>query len=651
MNKYILVGNPNTGKTTFFNAITHKNNHVGNWHGVTVDISIGEFNYSGTKSVIYDVPGIYSLSGYSSEEKTALNFLKEHRDYNIICLVDNNNLRRNLLLAISLKDAGYNVVISCNKTSKKEIDNKALEKLLKIKVVCIDARKTKESKKVLDAFTKLSSTNNKISCNFNENYIQNTYQKIDGILKEIKYNPCDYGYSKLDKIIYNKFWSPILFVAVMLVVFFITFGVIGQSLSLVFSNLFSIVYDLINNFLIRLNISAWAHSLLINGVLSGVGIVVGFLPQVVLLHLCLNFLENVGYLSRVAFMFDGMLKKIGLSGKSVFTILMGYGCTATAMTTTKAIFDKKEQKRVALLLPFASCNAKLPIFLLISSVFFAKFKVLFVFLLYILSILIGILVSFIHSRVSKSINNVFVMEIPPLRVQNIKSVFKNAINSSVEFIKRIGSTIVLCSIVVWVISNINFKFEYVTDEKNSILYSIGNIIAPIFKPLGLNNPGIVISLIIGLVAKEMVVSTLAIANGISQGLPVLVKSLSMTSSVVHFSIASSLSFLVFVLLYSPCISALSVTSKQMGKKFTIFMFIFQLVLAYLCAAITYFLATLIETGKFIEFFIILIVLAITIVLVVKYIKNMGNNCTGCNKKCNGKNNLSKRGYACSIFKK
>ena len=650
MDKYILVGNPNTGKTTFFNTITHKNNHVGNWHGVTVDVSEGYFNDNNGKEIIYDIPGIYSLCGYSPEEKAALKFLKEHKDYRVICLVDNNNLRRNLLLAVSLKDAGFNVVIACNKTSKRNLDYNKISKLLNIKLVDVDARKIKDIKKVISAFAKQNNSAIK-EHNFNEGYIQNAYKKIDEILSCVKYNITDYGYNKIDKILYNKFISPIIFAGVILLVFFITFGFIGQTLSLVFTNLFSMFFDSVNNLLIRLNISAWAHSLIINGVLSGVGIVVGFLPQVVLLHLCLNFLENIGYLSRVAFMFDGVLKKIGLSGKSVFAILMGYGCTATAMTTTKAIFDKKEQKRVALLLPFANCSAKLPVFLLVSSVFFAKFKVLFVFLLYIFSILIGFLISYLHSKLSKSSQNTFIMEIPPLRVQNFKSAIKNALSSAVDFFKRVGSTIVLCSIVVWVMSNINFKFEYVNDETTSILYTIGNCISPIFKPLGLDNPGIVVSLMVGVIAKEMVVSSLAIANGVSQGLPVLVQSLALPSSSIHFSIASSLSFLVFVLLYSPCISALSVTSKQMGKKFTIFVFCFQLILAYLCAAIAYLLAKLALSGKLIEFFIILIVVALTIILVVKCTKNKGNSCSNCNRMCNGKNNLFKSRNACDIYKK
>lgn len=632
MTKLLLVGNPNTGKTTLFNTITNKNNKVGNWHGITVSESESKFSLGGKSGVLVDLPGIYSLNGYSPEEKLACKYIFEHKDCKTICICDANSLRRNLLLAIELKNAGLNVVVAMNMAKEVKIDYAKLSKLLGLQIIEIDARKKKSAQKLVDA---VFASRAQDSCDNKTNLsIAQIFARIDGMLAMVDYPQKTYGTSKLDKFFYNKFLAIPIFLLVMLFIFWLTFGPIGSFLTSLASNCFSVLIDKINDGLIKINISPWAHSLITGGILSGAGVLIGFLPQIILLNLCLSFLEDLGYLSRVAFMFDGALKKVGLSGKSVMSILLGLGCTASAMLTTRALDSEKKRKHTALVIPFASCNAKLPIYLLICSAFFAKYKVLIVFAMYLVSIIIGIFVSFVASRISRDKNESFVMEMPPIRWQSPTKTLKNAMFACLDFLRRVGASIILCSVFVWVLSNITFSFAYADKIEKSILYSISKFICPIFAPMGLNNRGAVVALLTGLSAKEMVVASLSISNGIVGDLNMLASSLASPQSMVHFTPASALSFLIFVLLYSPCFSAIIVTSKELGKKFACFVFFFQFALAYAASMLTYFVASLAMSGKIFEIISIFIVLALIILVVLKYTRKK-QTCMACKGKCYG----------------
>ncbi len=664
MIEFILVGNPNVGKTTLFNTLTKSNKHVGNWHGITVSVVSKKFEVFGVQCLLHDLPGIYSLNAYSDEEKEACKFLANNKNCTIINICDAHNLSRNLLLTHELKSAGHKVILAVNMALEvKGINYNLLASRLGVCVVPIDARKKRgcselleilkrpeyqidtnqktaksnqksvknaSKKQTLDNFYKLQPNN----IDLNVAKISDEYAQIDKILYGVmpKQNK-PYGISKLDKIFYNKFLYLPIFLCVMLLVFVITFGGVGQMLSYIVETIFGHFADLVSNILCKINVAEWAYGLVMQGVVGGVGVVVSFLPQIVLLMLCINFLEDVGYLSRVAFMLNGSLKKFGLTGKSVLSLLLGYGCTTTALLTTRGLDNQDYRKRTALLLPYASCSAKLPVYAIICSAFFASHKALIVFGLYLLGVVLGLIVTIISVKISKSKSAEFVMEVPPLRLPTVSRTLKNMLSSSWSFIKRVGGTLVACSVVVWLLTNVSFGFKFVPGGDGSILQGVAKFIAPIFAPIGLNSWGVVVALLIGMVAKEMVVSCLSITNGVVGSLSELAASLTLASSVVSFTPASAASFLVFILLYSPCISALSVASKELGRGFAIKIFLLQFVVAYLCAMATYWLVKLGSLSV-----ILIVGLAIVLFAVIKLNQKVGGKskflgCSSCNGTC------------------
>lgn len=637
MTNIILVGNPNTGKTTLFNALTGSNNHVGNWHGVTVDVACKKVVKNHAQYSFYDLPGIYSLKNFSPEEKVATEFLDAHMNDVVVNIVDANNLARNLLLTVQLMQKGYCVLLAVNMANEnKNLDYVKLSRLLGIQVVAIDARKKSCSPIIFEALGNLKKSKNSWLNLTDNNQI---FSMIDDLLSKCMSKPtAPYGISKLDKFLLNKWLALPIFLCVMLAVFAITFGSIGTTLSSAINGLFQFLAEKVGDLLLNLNVSAWAYALIINGIVGGIGVVVGFLPQVALLFLCMNFLEDVGYLSRVAIMFDGGMQKVGLSGKSLFSILLGFGCTTTALLTTRALDNVQLRKRTALVVPFASCSAKLPIYALICSAFFEKNKVLMVFLMYALGVILAVVVAKIANKITGKKMNNFVMELAPLRLPTLKKTFRNLLTNVWNFIKRVGTTLVICSLVVWIFSNLSFSFKYVSNVENSMLYQIANFVYPIFKPLGFSSPLVVVALIVGIVAKEMVVSCLAISNGVVGDLSKLAVSLALSTSAIHFSVPSAIGFLVFILLYSPCLSALSVMSKELGWKFGLFVFFFQFVLAYAGAYFAKLIATNIVDGKFAELAIVAIVLALLIFIVLKYKKKhkciscTGGSCGDCMSK-------------------
>lgn len=639
MTNIILVGNPNTGKTTLFNTLSKSNNHVGNWHGVTVEVAKKNFLYANEKYMLYDLPGIYSLRNYTEEERVAMQFLQEHKNDVIINIVDANNLARNFLLTLQLIERGYKIVLAVNMIDKNiDIDYKKLSRLLHVHVIPIDARKRASTNLLMQLIEKVESdkvfsARRVIDIPKDNN---DKFDYIDKILCQCTAGLSKtYGISKLDKLLLNKWCALPIFLVVMLLMFVITFGAIGSNFSTLVNMGFGFVSDKINDLLLSLNISAWAHALVMQGLVGGIGVVVGFLPQVVLLFLCMNFLEDIGYLSRVAIMFDGVMKKLGLSGKSLFSLLLGFGCTTTAMLTTRALDNKNLRKRTALVVPFASCSAKLPVFALICSAFFAKHKAIMVFFMYLLGILFGILVSVVAQKVTNKVETNFVMELPQLRLPTLKKTFKNLCTNVFNFIKRVGGTLIICSLLVWIFSNLSFSFRYITNVEDSILYVVANAIYPIFKPLGFSSPLVVVALLVGIVAKEMVVSCLAISNGVVGNLSMLATSLTLSTSPINFNIASAIGFLVFILLYSPCLSAISVTAKEISRKFAIFVFVFQFSLAYCCAFLFKTITQFLVDGKIFEAIIMCLVVALVIVFVLNYKKKKCKTCDGehCGKIC------------------
>lgn len=641
--KVILAGNPNTGKTTLFNTLTNSFEHASNWHGVTVDVKQKQYEYAGKKFEVCDLPGLYSLDAYSKEEKIASDFIEQNRDAVVVCILDANNLKRNLFLALELKEKTPNLIFAVNMAKEvKSFDAKKLEQELGVKTLAIDARKKKSAKTLKEAIADFAIEQivpNKTLEQFDmsdfEKKSKQKFQEIADLLNRIGYQQNGlYGKSKLDKIVLSKFGSFVIFALVMGLVFFITFGTIGNTFSEKVNDIFGALsvklYDFFQGFIKNELLLRFINE----GVIAGALSVTSFLPQIILLFACLNFLEDFGYLSRVAFMFDPFFKRLGLTGRSAFSLIMGFGCTTTAIMTSRNLDNKNLQKRTSILLPFMSCSAKLPIFAVIASTFFAKYKALVVFSLYLFAILLMVVVALIFSKKDKEQEEqTFLLEMPKYRAPSLSKVLKNALTAGKNFIVRVGGAIVLSSVVIFMLYNFSFKFQYVgQNSENSVLYVLAKLLSWIFKPLGFGSVGATIAIFSGFVAKEMVVSSLAIVNKV----PVdgLALSLASSSSAVWFSPISAISFLVFVLLYTPCVSACIMMKKENGRKTMWLSIGLQIGIAYLASFLVYNILSSIVKRQYGFLAGLLILVALAGFAVIKYLKKKNiKSVSACNGSC------------------
>ena len=677
MNQILLIGNPNTGKSTLFNSLTKANAHTGNWHGVTVDSMGKECVFFDKKYNIIDLPGIYSLSPLSFEEKVTVDYLYNNLTCPVINIIDANNIQRNLYLTLELLRLKVPMILVVNKTSKNCVfDNNIANKLssvLGINVFLIDVKngedvfKLKEKiynkcfkisnnnfieyklEKIIN-FLKLKCIKNKInyeylalkllekdeivlnSLNISDQEIKtidnfandinidiiakDNYKKIDDIIKKIGYKKNNiYGKSKLDKVLLNKYLALPIFFAILLIVFYITFFSVGSFLGGILS---SAIQNVFGTWLLsvvkNITTSQIVYDFFASGVLGGIGTVFSFLPQVVILFVCLGILEDSGYLSRVAFSLDDIFSKVGLSGKSVYTLLMGFGCSTTACMTARTMEDKNSKIKTAMLAPYMSCTAKLPIYVVIGSAFFGVNNVFVIFAMYLLGVIISLLLSVFYDKTFlKSKTQSFILEFPAYRVVSLKRVLKIALSNIKQFLIRVGSLLVSVNIIVWILSNFSFKLEYVAlTDKASILKTLGKIFAPIFNPLGFDNWGAVSALLAGLVAKEVIVSSISIINGINEneGLSAISRSLRNSASIILFTPASAISYMTFCLLYSPCVATTTMLYKEIGKKWTIISIIVQFVIAYLVSFVLYQSINIIISRGVLEFIFILFVITL-----------------------------------------
>lgn len=681
MKKIILIGNPNTGKTTLFNTLTGASEHVGNWHGVTVDVK--ERTFLSVKNVVLvDLPGLYSLDAFSPEEKISADFLKQNKNSLVINICDANNLSRNLYLTMQLLERGLNVCLAINMAKELKCGAKIFEKIervLGVKVFPIDARKKRSCKKLVNFCLDYAGTSDQnrdkkigaetltdghISVSTQQRINKDTpintgkdkamgavtdaalkilakerYAKIDALLMRVGVSKAgEYGKSKLDRVLFNRFGAVAIFIALFAVIFFVTFGQFGATLSGAVCDGFAFVKNRLFPFLAAES-GNWFFSFLNDGVFGGVVSVLSFLPQIMLLFLFINLLEDIGYLSRVAFMLDGKLARVGLTGRAVFSLLMGFGCTTSAAITTRNLDDKLLRRRTTLMLPNFSCSAKLPIFACICGVFLKDISVFAVFALYLLGVGVSLIIALISAKVDgrKAENGVspsFLMEMPKMRAPSISKILKAVWGHAKEFVVRVGSVILAMSILVWFINSFNFKFQFVGAEGNTILKFLGHILAPVFAPLGFNSDAIAVALLTGLVAKEMVLGALVLANG-AAGVSELGATLINPLSPAHFSAASAISFLVFVLLYPSCISSISAIRKEMGKKTMWLSVGLQFSIAYVMSFIAYEISKNGLWGVLGLGAVVAIVLAICVRRVVNYVKKgCKGDCHACRKQHN-----------------
>ncbi len=702
MKNIILVGNPNTGKTTLFNSLTGGHEHIGNWHGVTVEEKVGRFDFKGQSYSVVDLPGIYSLSPLSFEEKVAVEYLERCRGDLVLNICDASNLGRNLYLTLSLLERGLSVLLVVNQIDKRpicKIDFARLEKTLGIKIIHLSAGDKKavaglkgvianmvgagEGKSArpcgsvanglpVECQPDFERAKDKLSCfgldgrereyyaiklleddeHSKEKFAVKEefgrceavakwrYDKIDNILAEC----CSkrervYGKSKLDKILLNRFFALPIFLGLLCLVFYLTFFSLGGWLSEGLSGfLETCIFNPVLSFFEGIYGSqSWVYSLFANAIFGGVGAIVSFLPQVALLFFFLSLLEDSGYLSRVAFVFDDLLAKVGLSGKGVYTLLMGFGCSTTAILTARNMEDKNSKIKTALLTPYMSCSAKFPIYSVLGGVFFGENNLFVIVGLYLLGVVVALILSWVLEKTAlKSKEQSFILEFPPYRMMSAKRTLSVLWQNIRLFLSRVGSLIVAMNVIVWVLSNFSFTFKFVGSGGVSMLETLGKILSPIFSPLGFGSWGLVSALIAGLVAKEVIVSSIAMFGG---GSAVLSSALFTAGSAVYLGSGGAvLSYLAFCLLYAPCLASVSVLAKEIGGKWTAIGVACEFVLAYVVAFVVYTISLALQTfGVWaIAIFILAIaVIVASVAIVTKRLKakRLCPYSSSCKKRC------------------
>lgn len=690
-----LVGNPNTGKTTLFNSLTSSHEHVGNWHGVTVEEKSKCYKFKNEEINIVDLPGIYSMTSLSYEEKVACDYILKHKDRLIVNICDASNLQRNLYLTLGLMELGCHIILAVNQIDKRpicKINFSELERLLNLRVVYINADNKKSVEKlnnaILEESKKLNNTYynlpyikkfnfndiNKIVPNDTITFykikileddeeikkkfnIKKSFSQVDKVateryryIDEIIKNTCGekqriYGASKLDKILLNRYLALPIFICLIAISFYLTFFSLGAWLSdgLTFL-LDKFVGQPLIDFLINVfGSDSWIIGLFQNAIIGGVGSILTFLPQVALLFFFLSLLEDSGYLSRVAFVFEDILGKVGLSGKSVYTLLMGFGCSTTAVLTARNMDDKNSKIKTGLLTPYMSCSAKFPIYAVLGGAFFGANNIWVIIGIYFLGVAVAILMSYIFEKTFlPSKKQSFILEFPPYRMMSFKRTFSLLWINVKLFVARVGTLIVAMNVIVWILSNFSFTFQYIVNTGGeSMLESLGKIFAPLFIPLGFNSWGLVSALIAGLVAKEVIVSSIAMFNGNGElSISALGQSLMDSSSAVYFvSGASVLSYLVFCLLYFPCLATTSVLIKEIGRKWTVIGVLLEFLVAYVVSMLVYFFALICQiygVWKIILSVFATMIVLFSIRIIYKRIKNKKGcgRCENCSTPCN-----------------
>lgn len=581
-----LLGNPNVGKTTLFNLLTGSNQYVGNWAGVTVEKKEG---FIGKDIKVVDLPGIYAMDTYSNEEKVSKEFLQREDVDVIVNIIDAANLNRNLYLTMQLKQFNKPMILVLNMVDVAQnkgfdIDYKILSEKLGVTVVPIVASKGKGIDKVVELlknsdFFKLDNDNDYQLHDEKEiyNYIENIISDCVTKIGEDKHTSTE----KIDSWVLNKWFGYPIFLFIMYIIFKFTFSWVGQPLADALDGFVNgTVIPHLNSLLA--GTSGWFRSLLVDGIVGGVGSVVVFLPVILALFLGISILEDSGYMARAALITDRLMRKMGLSGKAFIPMIVGFGCSIPGIMSTKTLESEKDRKLTALLVPLMSCNARLPVYAMFVAVFFPKKSVMVVGSLYLLGILMAFIIGIIFKMtIFKKDEEPFIIELPEYKLPEFKSLMLHTWEKGKGFLKKAGTIIFAISVIVWFLSN--FNMNGMADINKSFLAYIGKFLAPIFTPLGFGEWQSSVSLLSGLAAKEVVMSTMGVIYGgdLKNILP------------LHFTALSAYSFLVFVLLYTPCISAIITMKKEYGNKMMAFSIAYQLLLAWVCSFIVYNIGALI----------------------------------------------------------
>ncbi|EPY2278797.1 ferrous iron transport protein B [Clostridium sporogenes] len=575
-----LLGNPNVGKTSLFNQLTGSNQYVGNWAGVTVEKKEGFVNDS---IKIVDLPGIYAMDTFSNEEKVSKNFLINGNIDVIIDIVDASNLDRNLYLTTQLKQFNKPIILVLNMIDVAEskgikINYDILSKELNVKVIPIIASKGIGIDKLIETLENKTFLNYKDNKNYNFESERDAYKFIGNIFEKtvtLEEKKTISNTDKIDKIVLNPILAYPLFLGILYLIFKFTFNWVGTPLA-------DYIDALLNDSLIPYlgtllaSTAPWFKSLLLDGIVAGVGSVIVFLPVILTLFLGISFLEDSGYMARAAFIMDKLMRKMGLSGKAFIPMVVGFGCSVPGIMSARTLESERDRKLTALLVPLMSCNARLPVYALFASVFFSGHETSIVFSLYILGILLAFIIGLLFKNtLFKKDEEPFIIELPEYKMPEFKNLMLHTWDKGKGFLKKAGTIIFSISVIVWLLSN--FNFSGMVDINESFLASLGRVLSPIFKPLGFSGWQTSVSLLTGLMAKEVIVGTMGVIYGGDLKVTLL----------NHFTTLSAYSFLVFVLLYTPCVSVVATMRKEYGSKMALFSVTYQIILAWIISFLIY----------------------------------------------------------------
>ena len=655
---FALAGNQNSGKTTLFNQLTGSNQHVGNFPGVTVDRKDGVIR-GRDDTLVTDLPGIYSMSPYSSEEIVTRQFILREHPRGIINIVDATNIERNLYLTMQLMEVGIPMVLALNMMDEMRgnggsIRINEMEEMLGIPVVPIAAASNEGIDELIDhaihvaryqekplrqdfcgpedhggavhrcihsimhliedhckavdapvrfAATKVIEGDHRVidALRLEPNELEACEHLIIQMEKERGLDRAaaiaDMRYTfiqkvcsetvvkphesierirsiKLDRILTGRFTAIPCFIGIMLAVFFLTFNVIGDALQSLLEMGIGVLTDKVDAALTAINVNEVLHSLIIDGIFNGVGSVLSFLPLIVVLFFFLSILEDSGYMARVAFVMDKPLRRIGLSGRSIVPMLIGFGCTVPGVMATRTLPSERDRKMTILLTPYMSCNAKMPIYGLFAAAFFGGKKALVYIPLYILGILCGLIMARVTRKfLFKGEAVPFVMELPNYRMPTPSNVGRLLWEKAKDFIERAFSVIFIATMVIWFLQTFSPRLNMVTDSRDSILAAVANLITPVLRPLGFADWRICVALIAGFMAKESVVSTLSVLFG------------SIAALQAALPPAAAVGLLVFCLLYTPCVAAVSSFKRELGGKWALGIVAEQCIVAWIVAFI------------------------------------------------------------------
>ncbi|MCI7627700.1 MAG: ferrous iron transport protein B [Blautia glucerasea] len=653
---FALVGNQNCGKTTLFNQLTGSNQHVGNFPGVTVDRKDGVIR-GNENTLVTDLPGIYSMSPYSSEEIVTRNFVLDEHPKGIINIVDATNIERNLYLTMQLMELNIPMVLALNMMDEVRENGGSIlvnqmEEMLGIPVVPISAAKNEGINELISHAIHVAKYQERPRrmdfCDANEDggavhrclhsvmhliedhaertqiplrfaasklaegdpiilerlqLDENEKDALEHIVSQMESergldraaaiahmrfdfieNVCDETVvrpreskehlrsEKIDRILTGKYTALPCFAGIMGLVFWLTFGVIGKGLSDLLDMGITSLTTMVDHGLEAWNVNKVLHSLIIDGIFNGVGSVLSFLPIIVTLFLFLSLLEDSGYMARVAFVMDKLLRKIGLSGRSIVPMLIGFGCTVPGVMASRTLPSERDRKMTILLTPFMSCSAKLPIYAFFAAAFFKQYAALVMILLYFGGIFIGIIMALLFGKTMFKGEAVpFVMELPNYRMPGAKNVGHLLWDKAKDFLQRAFTVIFVATIVIWFLQTFDLHLNLVTDSRNSILAVISGYIAPLFAPLGFGDWRISTALITGFMAKESVVSTLSVLLGKTASLAEILNPL------------GAASLLVFCLLYTPCVAAIASIKRELGTRWASGVVVGQCVIAWIVA--------------------------------------------------------------------